>query len=210
MIGRSWKEDREAFIKLAFSLEFSRSSGIEKEDTHNKFFEVFKAVPVTMVTTFQGHKEWHLAHCFGMTSTTTHTLIKALLRHYFALSNQGDNPTWHPKRWYDAPRSINLFLTQWCNSCVGCMVTTLANKPRNGSTDPRMMGERKRCAECGKDEAQSYCTLCHHYHHDRSKYLPVTEETRITIPTGKRTCDDRHVHVQIENTCFHMWHARGR
>ena len=112
MIGRTWKEDREAFIKLAFSLEFSRSSGIEKEDTHNKFFEVFKAVPMIMVTAFQGHKEWHLALCFGMTSTTTHTLIKALLHHYFALSNQGDNPTWHPKRWYDAPRSINLFLTQ--------------------------------------------------------------------------------------------------
>ena len=111
-MGEIWKEDREAFIKLEFSLEFSRSSGIEKEDTHNKFFEVFKAVPMIMVTAFQGHKEWHLARCFSLTSTTTHVLIKALLRHYFTLPNQGDTPTWHPKLWYDAPRNVNLFLTQ--------------------------------------------------------------------------------------------------
>ena len=78
------------------------------------------------------------------------------------------------------------------------------NKPMNRSTDPRIVGERKRCAGCGKDEAQSYCTICLYSFHNRLKYLPETEEKLIAIPTGKRIRDDWPVHVQIENTCFYI------
>ena len=40
-----------------------------------------------IVTAFQGHHKWHIARRFSLTSTTTHTLIKALLRHYLDLQH---------------------------------------------------------------------------------------------------------------------------
>ena len=36
---------------------------------------------MTLVTACQGHREWHIARRLSFTSTTTHALIKALLRH---------------------------------------------------------------------------------------------------------------------------------
>ena len=77
-----WKEDRGALKKLGFSLECSASKGKEKQQTHDEFYEKFQDLPVTQVTAFQGHREWHIARRLSFTSTTTHALIKVLLRHY--------------------------------------------------------------------------------------------------------------------------------
>ena len=81
MIGELWKHNQDALIKSAFALECSGLNGLEKTTTHNKNFELFQSIPVTLVTTFQGHQEWHIARRFSFTSRTTHTLIKTLLCH---------------------------------------------------------------------------------------------------------------------------------
>ena len=74
------------------------------------------------------------------------------------------------------------------------------------------MLERKRCAQCGKDEAHAYCTLCHHYFHDVPKVLPEGEEKLIDFPTGKRMCEGGPVYGLglVENMCVHVWQASGR
>ena len=56
-MGELWRKDCQALIKLAFWLEFSRSSGAESKQTHDHFFRLFQDLPVTMVTAFQGYQE---------------------------------------------------------------------------------------------------------------------------------------------------------
>merc|ERR1712194_69809 len=89
------------------------------------------------------------------------------------------------------------------------MVRPLVSRPMTGPMDTRKLLKRMRYAQCGKDEAHAYCTLCHHYFHDVPKLLPKGEEKLIAFPTGKRTCDGGPVYGLVENTCFHVWHASG-
>ena len=49
------------------------------------YCEMFQLLPVTIVTAFQGHCEWHIACQFSLTSTNSHSVTKALLRHYLDL-----------------------------------------------------------------------------------------------------------------------------
>ena len=57
----------------------------ERKDVHNVYLDIYKALPVKVVTAFQGHREWHIARRLSLTSTTTHALIKTLLRHHLDL-----------------------------------------------------------------------------------------------------------------------------
>ncbi len=82
-----WKDDRKELIKLAFALELARKKGRAMKETHDEFFELFSELPVESVTAFQGFPEWHIARRLSLTSTTTHALIKALLRHYYDLEH---------------------------------------------------------------------------------------------------------------------------
>ena len=87
-IGRLWMEDQGRLTELAFALECSNClNEIDTKDTHKDFFELFQSLPVTVVAAFQGHREWHIARRFSLTPTTTHALIKALLRHYSDLQH---------------------------------------------------------------------------------------------------------------------------
>ena len=79
-----------------------------------------------------------------------------------------------------------------------------------GTMDTRKLLERKRCAQCSKNKAHAYCTLCHHYFHDVPKLLPEGEEKLIAFPTGKRTRAGGPVYYLVENMRFHVWHANGR
>ena len=74
--GELWKRDRESLKKLC-----SRFEGEEKKQTHEEYFDLFQSMPLTLVTAFQGHREWHIARRLSLTSTTTYAAIKALLRH---------------------------------------------------------------------------------------------------------------------------------
>lgn len=57
-------------------------SGDDRDKVHAIYLDIYKVFPVTVVTAFQGHREWHVARRHSFTSTTTHALIKAMLRHY--------------------------------------------------------------------------------------------------------------------------------
>ena len=80
-IGNLWKNDKDKLIEEAFGIIASAATGIEKNQIHSEYFALFLSLPVTVVTAFQGYREWHIARMFRLTSTTSHALIKALLRH---------------------------------------------------------------------------------------------------------------------------------
>ena len=79
--AKLWKDDREGFKKLSFSLECSIFNENERKDTHNEYYLLFSELDIKQVTAFHGHREWHIARKLSLTSTSTHALIKALLRH---------------------------------------------------------------------------------------------------------------------------------
>ena len=81
-------------------------------------------------------------------------------------------PSREPKKWYENRDNSGSFLSERRRGCVGCMVRPLVSRPMTGPMDTRKLLKRMRCAQCGKDEAHAYCTLCHHYFHDVPKLLP--------------------------------------
>ena len=83
--GRQWHENRDALIKAGFALDCSSEVGNEMNSTHEEYFQLFQAIPVTQVTTHQGYPEWHIARKFSISSTQAHALLKALLRHDYDL-----------------------------------------------------------------------------------------------------------------------------
>ena len=83
--GRQWHENRDALIKAGFALDCSSEVGNEMNSTHEEYFQLFQAIPVTQVTTHQGYPEWHIARRFSISSTQAHALLKALLRHDYDL-----------------------------------------------------------------------------------------------------------------------------
>ncbi len=52
-----------------------------KHKINYAFFKLFCDYDVTMVTTLQGHREWHITRKFGLSSNQAHALVKALLHH---------------------------------------------------------------------------------------------------------------------------------
>ena len=53
--GELWKNNRQKLIELSFGLEFSRFKGFQREEEHRAYLQVYLALPVTIVTAFQGH-----------------------------------------------------------------------------------------------------------------------------------------------------------
>lgn len=71
--------------------------------------------------------------------------------------------------------------------------------------------ERRWCAQCGKDKTHVFCTIYHHYFHNNPKFLLAGGEKLIATPTGKRYRNGQPVYgPMVQNTCFHVWHAKGR
>ena len=79
--GDLWHNDRENLREEGFDLEFSSVSAGRKAAVHNTYYQMLMDCPMEMVTFCQGHREWHLARKFSLTSTSGHALFKALLRH---------------------------------------------------------------------------------------------------------------------------------
>ena len=93
-IRRLWMEDRGRLTELAFALEcLNCLNEIDTKDTHKDFFELFQSLPVTVVTTFQGHREWHIARHFSLTPTTTHSLTTPLTINCGSLNEIDFTPT---------------------------------------------------------------------------------------------------------------------
>ena len=80
-IGNLWKNNKDKLIEEAFGIIASAATGVQKMQIHSEYFALFLSLPVTVVTAFQGYREWHIARMFRLTSTTSHALVKALLRH---------------------------------------------------------------------------------------------------------------------------------
>ena len=55
------------------------------------------------------------------------------------------------------------------------------------------------CVLCDQREAHVYCTLCRHWFHDKSKFLPTNEEKMIAVPTGKWERDGREQCIMVED-----------
>ena len=64
-------------LRLSSQLQLLRAEG--KKKLRSMYYGLFSLLPVIMVTVFQGHREWHIARKFSLTSTTSHVLVKALL-----------------------------------------------------------------------------------------------------------------------------------
>ena len=72
---------------MAFLLDCSIFEGTERALTHNTYHDLFSETSIDVVTAYQGYRKWHIARKFSMTSTTTHALIKALMRHNMDLEH---------------------------------------------------------------------------------------------------------------------------
>lgn len=85
--GELWHKNKEQLVDLSFGSETSQFSGDNQNEVHTDYLELYRALLVTVVVTFQGHCEWHIAWRLSLTLTTTHALIKikALLQHFVNL-----------------------------------------------------------------------------------------------------------------------------
>ena len=59
--GELWHNDRGKLVDLSFGVDASRYSGNKRDRVHAAYLDVYKALPVTVVTAFQEHREWHVA-----------------------------------------------------------------------------------------------------------------------------------------------------
>ena len=53
----------------------------DTNDVHDCYYEIFQQIPIKMVTTSQGTKEWHVCRSYYFTSLTMSDLMAVLDRH---------------------------------------------------------------------------------------------------------------------------------
>ena len=80
-----YKDDRSKLHKKGFNttnqIDYEDDEYNDVEDRNDGYYELFKEMPVNMLTTQQGTKEWHMCRSFSFTSSTMLELMSVLDRH---------------------------------------------------------------------------------------------------------------------------------
>ena len=80
-----YKNDRPSLHKKGFAtntqIEYEDDNNNDVTERNDCYYELFNSMPVEMVTTQQGTKEWHLCRSFSFTSSTMLDLMSVLKRH---------------------------------------------------------------------------------------------------------------------------------
>ena len=84
-----WNNNRSKLKEIGFALEVSAvEAKVQQKSLHSKYTQLFFDLPITQVTAFLGHKEWHLTHQFSLSSKHTYSLICILCKHYLDLEHE--------------------------------------------------------------------------------------------------------------------------
>ena len=118
------------------------------------------------------------------------------------MATHGETPQRAVKKFYEKESESDSFLAARRVNCLGCPVRPLAKKPGKDGAEPSLQVRRMTCALCGRQQARAQCTVCHHWFHDVTGFLPPGEEELVAVPMGKRERDGEEEYVLAKRTCF--------